>query len=58
MSIKKKYIINNLLIPISKIPVLGEKNILKELEKKDNFQPQPTENEKSFFGRMKDVFRN
>lgn len=35
-----------------------EKNILKELEKKDNFQPQPTENEKSFFGRMKDVFRN
>ena len=30
MSIKKKYLINNLLIPISKIPVLGEKNILKE----------------------------
>ena len=30
MLIKKKYLINNLLIPISKIPVLGEKNILKE----------------------------
>ena len=27
MSIKKKYLINNLLIPISKIPALGEKNI-------------------------------
>ena len=30
MSNNKKYLINNLLIPISKIPVLGEKNILKE----------------------------
>ncbi len=30
MSSNKKYLINNLLIPVSKIPVLGEKNILKE----------------------------
>tara|TARA_Y100000591_G_scaffold332708_1_gene371163 strand:- start:714 stop:1127 length:414 start_codon:yes stop_codon:yes gene_type:complete len=30
MSSNKKYLIKNLLIPVSKIPVLGEKNILKE----------------------------
>ena len=30
MSTNKKYLIDNLLIPNSKIPVLGEKNILKE----------------------------
>jgi arabinose-5-phosphate isomerase len=30
MSNNKKYLINDLLIPISKIPVLREKNILKE----------------------------
>ena len=30
MSSNKKYLINNLLIPVSEIPVLREKNILKE----------------------------
>ena len=33
-----------------------EKNILEKLDKSENFIPRPSENDKSFFDRMKEYF--
>ena len=35
-----------------------EKNLLEELEKHPNFQPNPTKQERGFFDKMKDLFNN